>query len=87
MPLDSRELDQRLQKLRKSLKKFPSDPTADDVHQLRTRARRVESILQALEMDSASNEKKLLSGLKSIRSRAGKVRDRDVLTGYVVGLG
>lgn len=87
MPLDSHELDQRLRKLSKSLKSLPSDPTADEVHDLRTRTRRVESILQALEMDSARNEKKLLAGLRSVRSRCGKVRDMDVLTGYVVGLG
>ncbi len=87
MPLNSRELDQRLQKLRKSLKGFPNNPTADEVHDLRTRTRRVEAILQALEMNSAGNEKKLLAGLQSIRSHAGKVRDIDVLTGYVVGLG
>lgn len=87
MPLDSHELDQRLQKLSKNLKEFPNDPTADDVHDLRTRTRRVESILQALEMDSASNERKLLAGLKSVRSRAGKVRDMDVLTAYVRGIG
>lgn len=87
MPLNSRELDRRLQKLRKSLKGFSNNPTADEVHDLRTRTRRVEAILQALEMNSARNEKKLLAGLQSIRSHAGKVRDLDVLTGYVVGLG
>jgi CHAD domain-containing protein len=87
MPLNSRELSRRLQKLRKSLKNFPGDPTVDQVHDLRTRARRVEYILEALELDSAGNEKKVLGHLKSIRTRAGEVRDRDVLTAYVVGLG
>ncbi len=87
MPLDARELDQRLRKLRKSLNGFSKSPTADEVHDLRTRTRRVESILQSLEMDSAANERKLLGELKPIRSRAGKVRDMDVLTSYVVGLG
>ncbi len=87
MPLNSRELARRLQKLRKSLKGFPRDPTVDEVHDLRTRARRVEYILEALELDSAKNEKKILGHLKSIRTRAGEVRDRDVFTSYVVGLG
>ena len=87
MPLNSRELARRLQKLRKSLKSFPQDPTVDEVHDLRTRARRVEYILEALELDSAGNEKKILGHLESIRTRAGNVRDPDVFTSYVVGLG
>jgi CHAD domain-containing protein len=87
MPLDSSELDKRLKKLRKSLQGLPKDPTPDAVHDLRTRTRRVESILDALELDSGENEKKLLAGLKSVRRRAGQVRDMDVLTADVVGLG
>ncbi|HUI83338.1 MAG TPA: CHAD domain-containing protein [Candidatus Binatia bacterium] len=87
MPLDASELDRRVQQLRKRLKKFPKDPAPDDVHDLRTSARRVESILQSLGMDSSTNEKKLLAGLASVRKRAGKVRDMDVLTSDVVGLG
>lgn len=87
MPLDARELSRRLKKLNKSLKGFSKDPTVEEVHDLRTRTRRVESILGALGINSAGNEKKLLSELKSIRSRAGKVRDMDVLTSDVVGLG
>jgi CHAD domain-containing protein len=87
MPLNSRELSRRLQKLRKSLKNFPKDPTVDEVHDLRTRARRVEYILEALELDRTGNEKTVLDHLKSIRTRAGEVRDRDVFTSYVVGLG
>lgn len=86
MPLDARELDRRIKKLRKSLREFAKDPTVDEVHDLRTRTRRVESILQALEMDSRGNARKLLDGLQSVRKRAGKVRDMDVLTSYIVGL-
>lgn len=87
MPLDARELDRRVQKLRKSLKGFPKDPTPDEVHDLRTRTRRGESILEALDLASAANERKVLAGLQAIRSRSGKVRDMDVLTADVVGLG
>jgi CHAD domain-containing protein len=87
MPLDARELDRRVQKLRKSLKGFPKDPTVDEVHDLRTRTRRVESILQSLGMASSGNERKILAGLKKIRKGAGDVRDMDVLTSDVVGLG
>jgi len=87
MPLDARELDRRVNKLRKSLKGFSKDPTVDEVHDLRTRTRRVESILEALELDSSRAVRHLLAGLKAVRQRAGKVRDMDVLTSYVVELG
>jgi CHAD domain-containing protein len=87
MPLNSRELSRRLRQLRKSLKGFPKDPTVEVVHNLRTRARRVEYILEALELDSSGNEKHVLDHLKSIRALGGKVRDRDVFTSYVVRLG
>lgn len=87
MPLDRAELKSRVKKLRKSLKGFPSNPTVDEVHDLRTRTRRVESILHGLELDSSGSDAKLLAGLKPIRKRAGKVRDMDVLTSHIVGLG
>jgi CHAD domain-containing protein len=77
MPLDARELDRRVQKLRKSLKGFPQDPLSEEVHDLRTRTRRVESILQSLDMTSSGNERKILARLKIIRRRSGKVRDMD----------
>jgi CHAD domain-containing protein len=87
MALNARELSRRLQQLRKSLKDFSRKPTVDEVHALRTRARRVEFILEALELDSAGNERRILGHLKVIRTRAGDVRDRDVFTSHVVGLG
>ena len=87
MPLDSRELSQRLQNLRRSLDRFPKDSSPDELHLLRSSTRRVESILKALDMNSSENEEKLLARPKSVRARAGKVRDMDVLTAYVVALG
>src|SRR5581483_9347322 len=86
MPLQARELDQRIDKLRKSLKQFPKDPTPEEVHDLRTRTRRVESILQALEMNSSGKQHKLLDGLSVVRKRSGRVRDMDVFTADVIGL-
>ena len=87
MPLNSRELDKRVKKLRKSLKGMRKNPGVEEVHDLRTRTRRVESILHALELDASGNEGRLLRGLKKLRKRAGKVRDMDVFTSYIVGLG
>ncbi len=87
MPLDARELDRRVKKLRKSLKTFSKDPTVEDVHDLRTRTRRVESIVDALAMDRSTRGRKLTKQMKVLRKRAGKVRDMDVLTTHVLQLG
>ena len=78
MALNARELGRRLRQLRKSLKDFSHKPTVDEVHALRTRARRVEFILEALELNSAGKERRILGHLKAIRIRAGEVRDGDV---------
>ena len=42
--------------------------------------------MQALALDSNANEQRLLRKLAKLRKRAGKVRDLDVLTGYVAEL-
>jgi CHAD domain-containing protein len=85
--LNARELDGRIRKLRKSLKGFPKDPTLEQVHDLRTRARRVEAILQALGMNVHRSARRVLAELKAVRKRSGKVRDMDVFTSHIVGLG
>ncbi len=87
MPLDLPELRRRIAKLRKTLNNFSKNPTVDRVHDLRTRTRRVESILHALDLDRSGSEKKLLDGLKAVRKKAGAVRDMDVLTSHVLELG
>ena len=88
MPLDAEELSQRLKKLSNSLQGFPKNPTVDEVHALRTRARRVESVLEALEMDSAGNEKSFW--LTSSRCAAVRQSLRQVLlcsgSSCIVGL-
>lgn len=84
MSLDARQLEKNTRKLRKLLKTLPKDPAVDQVHDLRTRARRVESALHALSLDSSDSEQALLAGLKRIRRRAGKVRDMDVLMSHLL---
>ncbi len=42
--------------------------------------------MQALALDSNANERRLLRTLAKLRRRAGKVRNLDVLTGYIAGL-
>jgi len=72
-----------VRKVRKFVKKAPLDPAPEQVHDLRTHARKLESSLHALSMDSNRDERRLLKSVKQIRKRAGKVRDMDVLTGHV----
>jgi CHAD domain-containing protein len=83
MPLDARKIEKTIGKLRKLLKKAPKLPSPDDVHDLRTRARRIEATFEAAGLASKRNERRLLSRLKQMRKKAGKVRDMDVLTSHV----
>lgn len=82
MALDVSALLKQPRKLRKSVRKIKSDASVAQVHQLRTRTRRMEAMLHALALDSNKNERLLLKALKPVRKRAGKVRDMDVLTGF-----
>lgn len=58
----------------------------ENVHQLQTRSRRLEATLRALRLDSRKNGSQLLQAIKPVRSKAGKVRDLDVLTGLAARL-
>jgi CHAD domain-containing protein len=69
-----------VRQLRRSLKRLPAeDPPIKDVHELRTRARRLEAIVFALEPVN-KRHRQLLKTLKPVSKAAGKVRDMDVLT-------
>lgn len=82
MALDRKQLVKPEKKLRKLLKNFPTQPTPDEVHDLRTNTRKVEALVKALQLDSRRNEQKLLTALTPVRRKAGNVRDMDVLTGF-----
>jgi CHAD domain-containing protein len=86
MPLDPEKLRMPLRKLRRSLKQLPSQPSPEEVHDLRTRSRRLEATLHALMLDQRGAGRRLLESIAPIRKRAGKVRDMDVLTGFAAGL-
>jgi len=75
-----------IDKFRKLLKKTPKLQDAKYVHDLRTRSRKFESMLTALEPTITRRLRRLLRDVKRVRSRAGKVRDMDVLTGNVAGI-
>jgi CHAD domain-containing protein len=65
--------------LRKSLRNLPANMPAAEVHNLRTRSRRVEAIAVTLAPSGKRTTGKLLKSLKPLRKAAGKVRDMDVL--------
>ena len=69
-----------VRQLRKSLKSLASDPTTRNVHDLRTRLRRVEAIAGLLNAGGGKSRDPLLKALKPLRKAAGEVRDMDVLT-------
>ena len=65
--------------LRKSLKSLTRDPPVEDVHNLRTHARRIEAIAAALMPGQNKLTRRLLKAIKPVRKAAGEVRDMDVL--------
>jgi len=85
MPLVKTEIQANLRKLRKSLKSAPKRLTPEDVHKLRTRARRIASLSDAHSLPSL-NKAKLAKPLKRIRKKAGRVRDMDVLTAHLAAM-
>lgn len=82
MALDPKKLNKPFTQLRKTLKKFPRKPSPDDVHDVRTRTRKVEATLKALQMDRKQKGQHVLDAVTPVRKRAGKVRDMDVLVAF-----
>ena len=76
------ELDRARKALRalsKTLKSLPGEPAPKAVHKLRTAARRVEAIAEALEQVEGKESRRLLKSIEPMRKAAGGVRDMDVL--------
>lgn len=65
-------------KLERDLVRLSSKPTAENVHGIRTGARRLQILLGELSPNLNRSQKKLLKLLGRLRKRAGKVRDLDV---------
>jgi CHAD domain-containing protein len=82
MPLNSNKLEKPFSKLSKLLKNLPKQPSPEQVHDVRTRTRRVEAALHALLLDQKRIGQRSIKALTPVRKRAGKVRDMDVLMGF-----
>ena len=73
MSFDANQLSKAFRKLRKELRRISKHPEVEQVHQLRTHARRVEVVIEAVEQDPDTNQRQLLGLLEWARKRAGKV--------------
>jgi CHAD domain-containing protein len=82
MSLDPKKLEKSFVKLRKLVRKVSKDATQDQVHDIRTNARRVEATLQALQLSESRKGRRVLRAVTPMRKKAGDVRDMDVLTGF-----
>jgi CHAD domain-containing protein len=86
MALDPDKTRRTLRKLRRSLKPTSHWSSPEKVHDLRTRTRRVESLIHALKLDENRSGRSLLKTLGRVFKQAGKVRDMDVLIAFTSGL-
>lgn len=86
MDIELENAKRPLRKLRKTLKRLPPDPSAEDVHALRTQTRRLEAIVEALTLEDKKKTRRLLNSVTPVRKAAGDVRDVDVLVGNVMAL-
>ena len=76
---DSQDRTQQLfQKLAKVTLEISSSAPPEAVHDLRTTARRIETLLSANGLDHGGGTRKLARQLARLRRRAGKLRDVDV---------
>src|SRR5881296_3756091 len=83
MAINENRIQKSIRKLEKAAKKAPKVPPPEKVHSLRTNARKLETSIEALALDSRKNERLLIKEIKKVHRRAGKIRDMDVLIGYL----
>jgi CHAD domain-containing protein len=86
MGLELGNVRKPVRQLRRSLKRLPDDPPMNDVHNLRTCARRLQAIVTALTPVKKQPTRHLLKTLKPVCKAAGKVRDMDVLSARALTL-
>jgi CHAD domain-containing protein len=86
MAIDQDKIQKTIRKLSNLLKRKSHWRSAEKVHDLRTRSRRLEAVVRALMLDQEHSGQSLLKAVIPIFKQAGKVRDMDVLTASVSGL-
>src|SRR3954471_7383630 len=85
MNVDIERALKSLRKVRKAMKDLSGDTSPEQVHALRTQARRVEAIVHALS-PAGTGARKLAKAVKPVRRAAGKARDMDVLMAKLLEL-
>jgi len=75
-----------MKKLRRLLNTLDSDSAPEQVHDLRTSARRFDAAFKALGLDDAGIPKSVFKELGRLRKRAGRVRAMDVLTEFAAAI-
>jgi CHAD domain-containing protein len=86
MPLDKKQLLQPIRKIRKAVNQSLKAVTPEQVHDLRSQCRRLETTLYALKLEHTKPGRRLLKSIVPLRKAAGKVRDMDVLTALVLNI-
>jgi CHAD domain-containing protein len=86
MSIDPNRVQKPVRKLRKLLKQMPSQPTQDQVHDLRTNARRLQAMVDSSSVRVNGKTRRILKDVSRMRKRAGQVRDMDVLTAMAASL-
>jgi CHAD domain-containing protein len=86
MPIDRQRNEKLCRRLSRLLGQIGKKADAKAVHQFRTTARRVESMLDALSPEPDRNQRKLTKHLTRLRRRAGQIRNIDVQTALLRSL-
>jgi CHAD domain-containing protein len=86
MAINPDKLRKPARKLGKMIKTMRSQISPGYVHDLRTNIRRLEAILEGLQINSEPAVGRLRDEMDRLRKHAGKVRDMDVLIGYAASL-
>jgi len=75
-----------VRRLRKLLKRIPSELMPEYVHKVRTQARKLEATAHAISLTHDRRASRLLKEVKPLRKAAGKVRDMDVMIDKVLSM-
>jgi CHAD domain-containing protein len=86
MALDQDKIRKTIRRLGQSLDRKSQWRSPEKVHDLRTRSRRLETVMRALMVDQKQSGHRLLKTVARIFSQAGKVRDMDVLAAFASGV-
>lgn len=86
MALTPIRLVKPVKKLRKVLTTLDSNSAPEQIHDLRTNARRFDAVFKALDLEAEGIPKSVFKELGRLRKRAGKIRDMDVLTEFAAAI-